>query len=140
MHKCTCEVFIVTDVQCHTWYLIIGHVIVQSCLLINFQSKPISLQSSWLSVEQPIRIDGVLCKHHRKFPINKKIIPMLTYPIPVTYVSCMFNFLNPFNESGCGLWNEISTMINHSMNVFCMTFWTCMCSTLTGEHNFLAIL
>ena len=59
----------------------IGHVNVQSCLLINFQYKPISLQYSWLSVEQPIRIDWELYKHHWEFPINKKIIPMLICPI-----------------------------------------------------------
>ena len=33
----------------------IGHVNVQSCLLIIFKHRPISLQSSWLSAEQPIR-------------------------------------------------------------------------------------
>ena len=35
--------------------LAIGHVNVQSCLLIIFQYQPISLQYSWQSVEQPIR-------------------------------------------------------------------------------------
>ena len=38
------------------WRIIIGHVNVQSCLLIIFQYQPISLQYSWLSVEQPIRV------------------------------------------------------------------------------------
>ena len=37
--------------------LIIGHVSVLRCLLINFQYKPISLQYTWLSVNQPIRIN-----------------------------------------------------------------------------------
>ena len=37
--------------------LIIGHVSVLRCLLINFQCKPISLQYTWLRVEQPIRIN-----------------------------------------------------------------------------------
>ena len=32
-----------------------GRVNAQSCLLINFQYQPISLQFSWLSVEQPIK-------------------------------------------------------------------------------------
>ena len=36
------------------WFAI-GHVDVQSCLLIIFQYQPITLQYSWLSVEQPIR-------------------------------------------------------------------------------------
>ena len=36
----------------------------------------------WLSVEPPIRIDLVWYKHHWEFPINKKIIPMLTCPTP----------------------------------------------------------
>ena len=61
--------------------VIIGHVNVQSCLLSNSKHKPISLQYSWLSFEQPIRIDRLLCKHHWEFPINKNIIPMLTCPI-----------------------------------------------------------
>ena len=40
---------------------LIGHVVnVQSCLLIIFQYQPISLRYSWLSVEQPVRIDWVL--------------------------------------------------------------------------------
>ena len=56
--------------------IIIRHVNVQSCLLIIFQDQPISLQYSWLGVEQPIRIDWVLHKHLLEFPINKKIIPM----------------------------------------------------------------
>ena len=34
---------------------LLGHIIVQSCLLIIFQYQPISLQYSWLSVEQPFR-------------------------------------------------------------------------------------
>ena len=55
--------------------------LVQSCLLIDNPYKPISLQYSWLSVEQPIRIDWVLYKRCWEFPINKKIIPMLTCPI-----------------------------------------------------------
>ena len=38
----------------------IEHVNVQSCLLIIFQYQPISLRFSWLSVDQPIRIDWVL--------------------------------------------------------------------------------
>ena len=59
----------------------IGHAIFQSCLLIISQHQPISLQYSWLSVEQPIRIEWVLYKHHWEFPINKKTIPMLTCPI-----------------------------------------------------------
>ena len=42
---------------------------------------PISLQYSWLSVEQPIIIDWVLYKHKWEFPIHKKIIPLLTVPI-----------------------------------------------------------
>ena len=50
----------------------IGHVNVQSCLLINFLYKPISLQFSWLSVEQPIRIDCVLYNHHWEFPIQRR--------------------------------------------------------------------
>ena len=50
----------------------------QNVALIIFQYKPINLQYSWLSVEQPIRIDWVLYKHHWEFLINKKIIPMLT--------------------------------------------------------------
>ena len=50
-----------------------------------FQHKPISLQYSWLSVEQPIRIDRLFYKHHWEFPINKKIIPMLTCPIEVKF-------------------------------------------------------
>ena len=50
----------------------IGQVNAQSCLLINFQYRQINLQFSWLSVEQPIRIDWVLNKHHLEFPINKK--------------------------------------------------------------------
>ena len=62
----------------------IKHKNVQSCLLLNFQYKPISLQYSWLSVEQPIRFDWVLYKHHREFPINKKTIPMLTCPIEIS--------------------------------------------------------
>ena len=33
---------------------LIGHVNVQNCLLIIFQYQPITLQYSWLSVEQPI--------------------------------------------------------------------------------------
>ena len=62
---------------------LIRHVNVQSCLLINSQYKPISLQYCWLSVEQPIRIDWVY-KHHWEVPINKKIIPTLTCPIELT--------------------------------------------------------
>ena len=61
-----------------SWSSPIKHINVQSCLLIHFQYKPISLQYSWLSVEQPIRIDWVVYKHHWEFPINKKIIPKLT--------------------------------------------------------------
>ena len=57
------------------------HVNVQSCLLINYQLKPISLKYSWLSIEQPIRIDIVLYKHYWEIPINKKIITMLTCPV-----------------------------------------------------------
>ena len=64
----------------------IGHVDVQSCLLINSQYKPISLQYCWLSVEQPIRIDWVY-KHHWEVPINKKIIPTLSCPITMTLLS-----------------------------------------------------
>ena len=63
--------------QVTTYHDSIGHVNVQSCLLINFLYKPISLQFSWLSVEQPIRIDCVFYRHHWQFPINKKTIPML---------------------------------------------------------------
>ena len=59
----------------------IGHANVQSCVLIYFQYKPISLQYSWMSVEQPIGIDCVLYMHHWEFPANMKKIPMLTYPI-----------------------------------------------------------
>ena len=44
------------------WFL------VQSCLLIDNQYKPISLQYTWLSVEQPIRIDWVLYKHCWEYP------------------------------------------------------------------------
>ena len=61
----------------------IGHVNVQNCLLIDFQYKPICLQFPWLSVDQPIRIDWVLYKHHREFPIYRKTIPMLTCPIDI---------------------------------------------------------
>ena len=61
--------------------LLIGHVNVQSCLLIIFQHQPISLKYSWLSVEQPIRFDWVLYRYHREFPIHKKMIPMLKCPI-----------------------------------------------------------
>ena len=63
----------------------IGYVYVQSCFLIIFQHQPMSLQYSWLSVEQPIRIDQLLYKHHWEFPIHEQIIPMLTYPIPIFY-------------------------------------------------------
>ena len=40
-------------------------------------------QYSCLSVEQPFRVDFVLYKPHWEFPINKKIIPMLTCPVAV---------------------------------------------------------
>ena len=63
--------------------MLIGHSNVQSCLLIDFKCKPISLQYSWLSVEQPIRVDWVLYMHHWQFQINKKTIPMLTLFISV---------------------------------------------------------
>ena len=66
----------------YSWTPSIWHANVQSWFLIDSQYKPISLQYSWLSVEQPIRIDWVLYKRHWDFPINKKIIPMLTCPIP----------------------------------------------------------
>ena len=59
----------------------IGHVNVQSCLLISLQYKPISLQNSWMSVEQPIRIHWVFYKHHWQFPIKKTTISILTCPI-----------------------------------------------------------
>ena len=36
-------------------FVVIEHVDIQSCLLIIFQHKPISLQYIWLSVGQPIR-------------------------------------------------------------------------------------
>ena len=66
-------------------YYILGHAYVQSCLLIIFQYHPISLQFSWLSVEQPNRIwhGLVLYKHHWEFPIAYMIrnITMLTSPI-----------------------------------------------------------
>ena len=42
--------------------------LVQSCLLIDNQYKPISLQYTWLSVEQPIRIDWVLYKYCWEYP------------------------------------------------------------------------
>ena len=48
---------------------------VQSCLLIIFQYQPISLQYSWLSVEQPESGGRVLYMHHWEFPILKKTIP-----------------------------------------------------------------
>ena len=59
----------------------IRHVNVQSCIPIVTQYQPISLQYSWLAVEQPIRFWRVLYKHDWEFPIRKKIIPMLTCPI-----------------------------------------------------------
>ena len=65
----------------HIHYWPIGHVNVESCLLIIFQYQLISWQFSWLSVEKSIRIDRVLYKHHWEFPIHKKIIPMLICPI-----------------------------------------------------------
>ena len=52
----------------------IWHVNVQRCLLINFQYKPISLQYSWLSVDQPISIDLDLQSIIEIFPINYKTI------------------------------------------------------------------
>ena len=55
----------------------IGHVHVQRSLLINFHYTLIPLQYSCLRVEQPIRIDWVLCKHHWECPINRKTTPML---------------------------------------------------------------
>ena len=55
-----------------TWQLLKGHISVQSCLYIEYQYKPISLQYSWLSVEQPIRIDWVLYECHWEVPINTK--------------------------------------------------------------------
>mgnify|MGYP001792829609 CR=1 FL=1 len=42
--------------------------LVQSRLLIDNQYKLISMQYTWLSVEQPIRIDWVLCKHCWEYP------------------------------------------------------------------------
>ena len=54
---------------------------VQNCPLINLQYKPTSFQYSWLSVEQPIRIDWVLYKHCWEFPINKKTITMLKHAL-----------------------------------------------------------
>ena len=68
----------------------IGHVNIQSCLLINFLYKSISLQNSGLSFEQPIRIDWVLYKYHLEFPTNKKIIPLLTCPITITCLHMLF--------------------------------------------------
>ena len=60
------------------WSNGVGHVNVQSCRLIIFQSQPISLQYS--EFELPIRN----YKHHQdrqEFPMIEKIIPMLTCPI-----------------------------------------------------------
>ena len=59
----------------------IEHVYFENCLPIIFQYKPISLQSSWLSVEKPIRIDRLFYKRHWEFSLSKKTIPMLTCPI-----------------------------------------------------------
>ena len=61
----------------------IRHVNVKNCLLIIIKYQPISLQCSWLGVEQPIRIDWVFYgyKHHWEFPTSKKIIRVLTCPI-----------------------------------------------------------
>ena len=53
-----------------TWQLLKGYISVQSNLYIKYQCKPISLQYSWLSVEQPI--DWVLYECHWEVPINKK--------------------------------------------------------------------
>ena len=69
------------DFMVHIVLIPIGHFNVQSCLLINFRYKPISLHYSWLNVGQPIRIDWVLYNHNLEFRINKKIIPMLTRPV-----------------------------------------------------------
>ena len=52
--------------------MVIWHFNVWSFLLINVRYKPISLQDSSLSVEQPIRIDWVMYKHHWEFQINKE--------------------------------------------------------------------
>ena len=65
----------------------------QSCLL-SFQYKPISFQYSWLIVEQPIRIDWVLYKHHWEFPIKKK--GMLTLELRIKHVC---GFLYDASES-----------------------------------------
>ena len=79
---------------------IIGHVQsvqnVQSCLLIIFQHKPISLQCSWLSVEQPITLDWAFYRHHWEFPIHRKIIPMLTCPKQYSRFHIDFMQSSPF--------------------------------------------
>ena len=76
-HQCCGYCFVLKSFQNKAHGIQKGMFNVQSCLLINFRYTPISLQSSWVSAEQPIRIDWLLYKHHREFPINEKIIPML---------------------------------------------------------------
>ena len=82
------------------WFAI-GHVDVQSCLLIIFQYQPIRLR---LSVEQPIRV-WLNVKHHWKFTVHKKITPKLTCPILSIHVlvfrleDCVFQSFKTRNGS-----------------------------------------
>ena len=64
---------------------IVEYVNVQSCLLLNLQYKPISLQYSWLSVEQPVRIECCISIIWN-FQINKKTISMLACPIDLLHM------------------------------------------------------
>ena len=86
----------------------IGHVNIQSCLLIIFKYQPISLQYSWLSVESQLYyFDSVMYKHNREFPLQEKIIQMVTCLLKHNFspvldsVGTVFLYLKIKSSSDC---------------------------------------